>query len=297
MCPALIFLDQTGVGNTIWKDGFWGSIENLEERGGNHRDLCPHCPLERMKADFPLPPGTGGDGLQTVMLVESLHLSEDQPACILPVEHNWSHSLVRRAHAGCFSSLLEQHLTIRAIELYFSVSVSQPGPSVAPWAAFRANEVVRTLNNGMHPGGFTSEEGLGLIPSTIRETQWCREEKDLFYGQWNKWMVPDGFALSHLTPLSLHTDLHLWPPCPWWLSWYLQYCGEGIYLTKVNLPLSICRRDLGADSSIPEGDLSQKKTKKNQVHHPNFSTSAQRETRVISSDVYICAGNTWSWWN
>lgn len=215
-----------------------------------------------MKGDFPLPPGTGGDGLQTVMLVESLHQSEDQPACILPVEHNWSHSLVRRAHAGCFSSLLEQHLTIRAIELYFSVSVSQPGPSVAPCAAFRANEVVRTLNNGMHPGGFTSEEGLGLIPSTIRETQWCREEKDLFYGQWNKWMVSDGFALSHLTPLSLHTDLHLWPPCPWWLSWYLQYCGEGIHLTKTDLPLSICRRDLGADSSIPEGELSQKKPKK-----------------------------------
>lgn len=183
MCPALIFLDQSGVGNTIRKDVLGESIENLEERGGKRRGRCPYWPLERTRGDFPLFPGTGGDGLQPAMLVESLHQSEDKPACILPVKHNWSHSLVRRDHAGCLSSLLEQHLTIRAIELYFSVSISQPGPSVAPCTAFRANEVVRTVNSGMHPGGFTSEEGLGLIPSTIRETQWCREEKDLFQGQ------------------------------------------------------------------------------------------------------------------
>lgn len=150
----------------------WGlflpSVENLEERGGKHRGPSASTgPWKGQREIFPLPRKT-----PAAMLVESLHRLEDKPACVFPVKHNWSNALVRRAHAGCFSSLLEWHLTIRAIEFYFSVSVSQPGPSVAPCAAFRANEVVRTVNSGMYPGGFTSEEGLGLIPSTIRETQW-----------------------------------------------------------------------------------------------------------------------------
>lgn len=154
------------------KGWFGGSssppLKTLRRGEENTEDLLP-----------PLAPGKDKGrfspylvGLQAATLVESLHRLEDKPACVFPVKHNWSNALVRRAHAGCFSSLLEWHLTIRAIEFYFSVSVSQPGPSVAPCAAFRANEVVRTVNSGMYPGGFTSEEGLGLIPSTIRETQW-----------------------------------------------------------------------------------------------------------------------------
>lgn len=47
---------------------------------------------------------------------------------------------------------------------------------------------------------------------------------------------------------------------------------EGIDPSKADLPPSICSRDLGSNSSIPEGDL--KKTK--QVHRTNFSTSAQK---------------------
>lgn len=43
---------------------------------------------------------------------------------------------------------------------------------MAPGAAFRENEVVHTVNGRMHPREFASEEGLGLISSTIRETQW-----------------------------------------------------------------------------------------------------------------------------
>lgn len=156
------------------KGQVWGSsfppLKTL--RRGEENTEALTGPWKGLRDIFPLPPRTGHGGLQAAMLLESLYGSEDKPACVLPVKHNWSDSLVRRAHAGCFSSLLERHLTIGAIEFYFSVSVSQPGPSVAPCAAFRANEVVRTVNSGMHPGGFTSEEGLGLIPSAIRETQW-----------------------------------------------------------------------------------------------------------------------------
>ena len=114
----------------------WGlfllSAENLEERGGKHRGLHSTGPWKGQREILPVPHRTGGDGIQAAMLVESLHRSEDKPACDLPVKHNWNDSLVRRAHAGRFSSLLEWHLTIRATEFYFSVSVSQPGPAWLP---------------------------------------------------------------------------------------------------------------------------------------------------------------------
>lgn len=53
-------------------------------------------PLEQEKGDFPFTSKTAVDGLQTAMLVESLHWSEDK-FLFLPVKHNCKDSLHRRA--------------------------------------------------------------------------------------------------------------------------------------------------------------------------------------------------------
>lgn len=175
VCPVLIFLAQANFENIMWKDSLGGSsfprLKTLRRVKENTE--FPHWPLARKKGDFPF---TSLDWCwQTPSSNVSGKPALGKFACILPVKDNWSNSLVRRVHVGCSSSLLEQHFTIRAIEFHFSVSLSHPGPSVAPCAAFRENEVVHTVNGRMHPKEFASEEGLGLIPSTSGETQWLLE--------------------------------------------------------------------------------------------------------------------------
>lgn len=61
-------------------------------------------PLEQEKGEFPFTSRTGGDGLQTAVLLESLHWSEDK-FLYLPVKHNWEDSLPRRAFVEIWAAV------------------------------------------------------------------------------------------------------------------------------------------------------------------------------------------------